>query len=78
MKARDVMSSPVIFLRPRVPADVAAALLVAHAYTAALVVDEDNLVVGIATEVDLVRGRRSGAASLRGQRHVPRRDRVVR
>ncbi|WP_142103752.1 CBS domain-containing protein [Pseudonocardia cypriaca] len=46
MKARDVMSSPVIFLRPRVPADVAAALLVAHGYTAAPVVDDDGLVVG--------------------------------
>jgi hypothetical protein len=30
MRAHDVMSSPVVFLRPRVPADVAAALLVAH------------------------------------------------
>jgi CBS domain-containing protein len=57
MKARDVMSSPVVFLRPRVPADVAAALLVAHGFTAAPVVDEDGLVVGIATEADLVRGR---------------------
>jgi CBS domain-containing protein len=78
MKARDVMSSPVIFLRPRVPADVAAALLVAHGYTAAPVVDEDGLVVGIATEADLVRGTarswqsrarmRAGMRSGRGER----------
>jgi CBS domain-containing protein len=57
VKAREVMSSPVVFLRPRVPADVAAALLVAHGFTAAPVVEEDGRVVGIATEVDLVRGR---------------------
>jgi CBS domain-containing protein len=57
MRVRDVMSSPAIFLRPRVPADVAAALLVAHGFTAAPVVDDDGFVVGIATEADLVRGR---------------------
>jgi CBS domain-containing protein len=57
MRARDVMSRPVVFMRPRVPADVAAALLVAHGFTAAPVVDDDGRVVGIATEKDLVRGR---------------------
>jgi CBS-domain-containing membrane protein len=57
MKAREVMSSPVVFLRPRVPADGAAALLVAHGFTAAPVVDDDGRVIGIATETDLVRGR---------------------
>lgn len=57
MRARDVMSSPVVFLRPRVPADVAAALLVSHGFTAAPVVDDAGYVVGIATEADLVRGR---------------------
>lgn len=57
MKARDVMSSPVVFVRPDLPADVAAALLVSHGFTAAPVVGEDGLVVGIATEADLVRGR---------------------
>jgi CBS domain-containing protein len=57
MRARDVMSSPVVFLRPHVPADVAAALLVAHGFTAAPVVDDDGRVIGIATEKDLVRGR---------------------
>jgi CBS domain-containing protein len=57
MKARELMSSPVIFLRPRVPADVAAALLVSHGFTSAPVVDDDGYLVGIATEADLVRGR---------------------
>jgi CBS domain-containing protein len=57
MKARDVMSSPAIFLRPQVPTRTAAALLVSHGYTGAPVVDDDERVVGIATEADLVRGR---------------------
>jgi CBS domain-containing protein len=57
MLARDVMSSPVITLRPDVPAHAAAALLVSHGFTAAPVVDGEHRVVGIATEADLVRGR---------------------
>ena len=57
MLARDVMSSPVITLRPDVPAHAAAALLVSHGFTAAPVVDPQRRVVGIATEADLVRGR---------------------
>jgi CBS domain-containing protein len=57
MLARDVMSSPVITLRPDVPVPAAAALLVSHGFTAAPVVDHDRRVVGMATEADLVRGR---------------------
>lgn len=57
MRARDVMSSPVITLRPDTPARAAAALLVSHGFTAAPVVDADRRVVGIATEADLMRGR---------------------
>jgi|tagenome__1003787_1003787.scaffolds.fasta_scaffold18286611_1 CBS domain-containing protein len=57
MLARDVMSSPVITLRPDVPAHAAAALLVSHGFTGAPVVDRERRVVGIATEADLVRGR---------------------
>jgi predicted transcriptional regulator len=57
MKARDVMSTPVISLRAQVPAHVAAALLVSNGFTAAPVVDDDDRVIGIATEADLVRGR---------------------
>lgn len=57
MKVRDAMSSPAISLKADVPAKVAAALLVSHGYTAAPVVDEDERVIGIATEADLVRGR---------------------
>lgn len=57
MKARDVMSSPVITLRADTPVHAAAALLVSHGYAGAPVVDVEGHVVGIATEADLVRGR---------------------
>ncbi|GAA0896007.1 hypothetical protein GCM10009559_53600 [Pseudonocardia zijingensis] len=57
MRARDVMSSPVITLRMDTPVSAAAALLVSHGFTSAPVVDAENRVVGIATESDLVRGR---------------------
>ena len=57
MKARDVMTSPVITLRPDAPVPAAAALLCAHGFTAAPVVDAVGQLVGIASEADLVRGR---------------------
>jgi len=57
MRARDVMTSPVITVRPDTPAHVAAALLVSHGFTAAPVVTAEGGVVGIVTEADLVRGR---------------------
>ncbi|NMH99313.1 HPP family protein [Pseudonocardia acidicola] len=57
MKARDVMSAPVITLRPDTPARAAAALLVSHGFTAAPVVDAERRITGIATEADLVRDR---------------------
>jgi CBS domain-containing protein len=57
MLAKDVMSSPVITLRPDVPANAAAALLVSHGFTGAPVVDPARRLIGIATEADLVRGR---------------------
>lgn len=55
MKARDVMSSPVITLRPDTPVMAASALLASHGFTAAPVVDERRRVIGIVTEADLVR-----------------------
>ena len=57
MKARDVMTSPVITLRPDAPVPAAAALLCSHGFTAAPVVDAGGRLVGIASEADLVRGR---------------------
>lgn len=57
MRARDVMSSPVITVGPTVPVHAAAALLVSHGFTAVPVVDADKRVIGIATEADLMRNR---------------------
>ncbi len=57
MKARDVMTTPVIVLRPETPAREAAALLCAHGFTAAPVVDAGRRLIGVATEADLIRGR---------------------
>ena len=57
MKARDVMTSPVITLRPDAPVPAAAALLCAHGFTAAPVVDASRATRGDCDEADLVRGR---------------------
>jgi CBS domain-containing protein len=55
MKARDVMTSPVITLRPDTPVPKAADLRCSHGFTAAPVLDADGQLVGIVTEADLVR-----------------------
>jgi len=57
MKARDVMTSPVIVVRPGTPAREAAALLCAHGFAGVPVVDAERRLIGMATEADLVRGR---------------------
>jgi CBS-domain-containing membrane protein len=54
MKAHDVMSSPVITVRPDTLIPAAAQLLVSHGYTAAPVM-EDGRVIGIVTEANLMR-----------------------
>lgn len=58
MQAREVMSHPVITLRPHLPARVAAARLVARGFVAAPVVDAEGRVHGIVTEAELLRGHR--------------------
>ncbi len=55
MKARDVMTSPVIVMEPDTPAREAAALLCADGFTTVPVVDGRRRIVGMATEADLVR-----------------------
>jgi CBS domain-containing protein len=57
MKVKDVMSSPVITVRPDTPVHAAAALMVSHGFTALPVVDAGRSLLGIATEADLARGR---------------------
>ncbi|WP_112273747.1 CBS domain-containing protein [Lentzea terrae] len=55
MRARDIMTSPAITVKPEVPVRGAAALLVSHGFTALPVVDDDKRLIGIVTEADLLR-----------------------
>lgn len=57
MRARDVMSSPVVTVTAGTTVKCAASLLVSHGFTALPVVDEDGRLIGIVTEADLVRDR---------------------
>ncbi|WP_328615244.1 CBS domain-containing protein [Amycolatopsis sp. NBC_00355] len=55
MRARDVMTSPVIAVQPWSSAKEAAELLSTHGFTALPVVDDDERLIGIVTEADLIR-----------------------
>ena len=57
MRVREVMTSPAVAVRPRMPARSAAALLRERGFTAAPVVDAEGRLVGVLTEADLVRER---------------------
>jgi len=57
MRAKDLMTYPIITVRPETPAKEAARLLASHGFTALPVVDVDDVVVGIVSEADLIRGR---------------------
>lgn len=57
MRARDLMSAPVVTVGPGAPAKEAAEVLAAHGFTALPVVDDDDRLIGIVTEADLIRGR---------------------
>ncbi|MFJ1768098.1 HPP family protein [Amycolatopsis sp. NPDC088138] len=57
MRARDLMTSPVITVQPWTSAKEAAGLLATHGFTALPVVDDDECLIGIVTEPDLIRGR---------------------
>ena len=57
MRARDIMTAPVITVRPGTSIKAAAALLAEHGFTALPVLDEDDRLVGIVTEADIVRDR---------------------
>jgi CBS-domain-containing membrane protein len=57
MRARDIMTSPVITVRPATHIKEAAKLLATHGFTALPVVADDERLVGIVTEADLVRNR---------------------
>jgi CBS domain-containing protein len=57
MRARDIMTSPVITVRTSTTVKEAASLLAARGFTALPVVDDDDRLIGIVTEADLVRDR---------------------
>ncbi|KDN21530.1 CBS domain-containing protein [Amycolatopsis rifamycinica] len=57
MRARDLMTAPVITVHPWTSAKEAAELLSMHGFTALPVVDDDDRLIGIVTEADLIRGR---------------------
>ncbi len=57
MKAEEIMSSPVVTVRPDQSAREAIALLAEHSFTSLPVVDEDGDVIGIVSEIDLLRSR---------------------
>jgi predicted transcriptional regulator len=57
MKAREVMSHPVVTVTTSTGVKEAAELLCVNGFTALPVVDNDGRLVGIVTEVDLIRGR---------------------
>lgn len=57
MRARDLMSTPVITVTPNTSVKQAAVLLYSHGFTALPVVDGDDCLIGIITEADLVRDR---------------------
>lgn len=57
MRARDVMTSPVVTVGPDTTVQRALALLADHGFTALPVTDEDDRLIGIVSEPDLVRGR---------------------
>jgi len=57
MKAAEIMTSPVVTVTPDRSAREAIALLAEHSFTSLPVVDEDGDVIGIVSEVDLLRLR---------------------
>jgi CBS domain-containing protein len=57
MRARDVMTSPVIAVRADTPVQAAAAVLAERGFTALPVLGDDDQLIGIVTEADLVADR---------------------
>lgn len=57
MQAQDVMNRAVITVRPHMPVDAAATLLVACGVTSAPVVTAEGVVRGMVSEADLLRAR---------------------
>ncbi|SDP46345.1 CBS domain-containing protein [Nakamurella panacisegetis] len=78
MRARDIMSTPVVSVPPDLSVADAAKLLAQRGFTALPVVDDGSRLVGIVTEADLIRERvppdpriRGFAAPVSGTRSTP-------
>ena len=57
MRAREIMSRPVVTVRTDTRVIDAAAVLASGGFTAAPVLDDDDRLVGIVSEIDLIRGQ---------------------
>ncbi|MDD7967941.1 CBS domain-containing protein [Actinomycetospora lemnae] len=57
MKVRDIMSHPVVSVRPDTPVSEAASLMVERGFSSMPIEDDAEGLVGIVGEADLVRGR---------------------
>lgn len=57
MRARDVMTTPVVTVRPTSTIKDAAALLTRHGFTALPVVDDDSRLLGMVSEADVIDDR---------------------
>ncbi|MDS0134710.1 MULTISPECIES: CBS domain-containing protein [unclassified Amycolatopsis] len=62
MKARDIMTRPVVRVGPATPVREAIVLLTEHCVAALPVVGEDDTVLGVFTEADALRSGLTGAA----------------
>jgi CBS domain-containing protein len=70
MKARDIMTHDVVTIHPRASVREAVALMTQRGVTSLPVVDDDNSIIGIISEVDILRDRmpHDPSAHLRPQR----------
>ncbi|QWF85931.1 CBS domain-containing protein [Amycolatopsis sp. CA-230715] len=57
MRARDLMTAPVVTVGPGTAVKDAAKVLASHGFTALPVVDDDERLIGIVTEADLIKDR---------------------
>jgi CBS domain-containing protein len=57
MRARDLMTNPVVSVGPDAPVKEAARLLANHGFAALPIVDADDRLLGVITEADLLRNR---------------------
>ena len=72
MRARDIMSSPVVTVRPDSTVKHAAKLLASYGFTALPVLDSVDNLIGVVSEADLVGGRFPRGPGTEGTPEDPR------